>query len=328
MQNPLTIVTYHYVRDLGRSRFPAICGLGANEFDEQIRYIKRHYNVIGGEELLDALAGSPLPNRSLLLTFDDGYIDHFTEVFPILDREGLTGCFFPAAKCVKENVVLDVNKIHFVLASVPDKRELVQRIREHIARRRHDYDLLPPEVYWERFATPCRFDPADVMFCKRLLQRELPYEFRRLMIDELFQQYVSEDEAAFSRELYMTQDQIALLKRHGMCIGSHGYEHLWLNAISPEHQAHEVANSLTFMESVGVDVERWIMCYPYGGHNESLHRLLRSYKCCAALTTETGLADLSKTDQFSLPRIDTNDLPKVADASPNTWTLKAQRADD
>ena len=116
-RKPLTIVMYHYVRDLKRSRYPEIKGLSNDEFSEQISYIQRYYEVISGKQLIDAIVlGKDLPSNPLLLTFDDGYIDHFTEVFPVLDREKISGCFFPPAKCILGNDTLDVNKIHFILA--------------------------------------------------------------------------------------------------------------------------------------------------------------------------------------------------------------------
>src|SRR5688572_6291776 len=96
----LSIITYHYVRDLRRSRFPDVKGLETDQFREQIAYIKEHYRVISGDELLAAAeAGSwdTLPPSALLLTFDDGYVDHFTQVFPILARANIPGCFFPPA---------------------------------------------------------------------------------------------------------------------------------------------------------------------------------------------------------------------------------------
>ncbi len=46
---------YHFVRDLKHSRYPEIKGLSLEEFAGQIAYVRRHYNVIGWGELLDAL---------------------------------------------------------------------------------------------------------------------------------------------------------------------------------------------------------------------------------------------------------------------------------
>lgn len=324
MKSIITIVMYHYVRDLQHSRYPQIRGLSIDAFEAQIQYIKKHYNVISGPELMAAVVeNAPLPPRPLLLTFDDGYIDHFTYVFPLLDRENLPGCFFPPAKCALEHKVLDVNKIHFVLASMPETRILIEYIFKWIDKNRAHYNLMPPAFYWEKLAKANRHDPAEVIFCKRILQRELPLKIRQILTDELFAQYVTNDETSFSRELYMDIKQVRVLQKHGMYVGSHGWDHFWLNTLSKEQQEKEVDQSLMFLKSVGADVEHWIMCYPYGAYDDSLHSVLKSRNCVVGLTTEVGLASIHKNRPLTLPRIDTNDLPKDANASANEWTLKA-----
>ncbi len=49
--NNLTIVMYHYVRDLKNSRYPDIKGLDINLFKEQINYMRKHYHIITMEEV-------------------------------------------------------------------------------------------------------------------------------------------------------------------------------------------------------------------------------------------------------------------------------------
>lgn len=319
----LTIVMYHYVRDLANSRYPEIKGLAREEFEEQIGYIKRHYNVISGAELMDAVENAaPLPPRPLLLTFDDGYIDHFTEVLPVLKREDLSACFFPPAKCILENKVLDVNKIHFILAAAQDKRQLAETISARIRENGHREDVSAPEEYWEKWAKPSRWDPAEVVFCKRMLQRELPLDLRQAITDELFRTLVTRDEQEFARELYMSVEQLKELRQNGMELGSHGYAHFWLNRLDGEQQAAEIDRSLEFLSLAGADTDRWIMCYPYGAHDESLLSILKTRRCVVGLTTEVGLASLDNGNELTLPRIDTNDLPKLANAAPNEWTAK------
>ena len=101
---------YHYVRDLKHSRFPAIKGLSLERFCRQLDYIQARYTPISVEKLLRALGsgGEDLPPNPILLTFDDGYSDHFANVFPLLDARGIQGCFFPPAQAVLEHTVLDV----------------------------------------------------------------------------------------------------------------------------------------------------------------------------------------------------------------------------
>jgi peptidoglycan/xylan/chitin deacetylase (PgdA/CDA1 family) len=320
----LTIVMYHYVRELKHSRYPAIKGLVIDHFKEQIAYQKKYYNPISAYDLMDAIeSGSELPPKPLLLTFDDAYIDHFTNVFPVLDKEKLSGCFFPPAKCIVENRVLDVNKIHFILACVPNKSVLVNYICQSLDENRSSYHLESKESYWQKCGVPSRYDTAEVMFVKYMLQLELPEKLRYVITDELFKKFVSNDEKAFSKELYMSIDQISCLQRNGMYIGSHGFDHYWLNSISEDDQRKEIDLSLEFLKKVGSDPGRWIMCYPYGAYNESLLTILKERNCSVGLTTKVGVADLNSDNPLILPRLDTNDLPKDSKSEPNEWTKAA-----
>ena len=149
MNSNVTIVVYHYVRNLKNSRYPGIKGLSTEKFENQISYIKNNYEVISGHDFMSAISDEvKLPENSALLTFDDGYIDHFTNVFPVLDREGLTGCFFPTAKIILEDEVLDVNKIQFILASINDENIVVKYIYNKIIERSDKFNLLKPDEYW------------------------------------------------------------------------------------------------------------------------------------------------------------------------------------
>ena len=194
MSQSISIIMYHYVRDLKHSRYLEIKGLDIDLFKEQIAYIKKHYNVISAYDLMDIIeSDSGLPPKALLLTFDDAYIDHFTQVFPILDEQKLPGLFFPPAKSVLEHQVLDVNKIHFILASVPNKNDLVNEIYRYLDENRSPYELETNEYYWKNLGTQSRFDTAEVVFIKRILQRELPKSLRKIITDGLFRKYVTND---------------------------------------------------------------------------------------------------------------------------------------
>ena len=325
MSRLVTVVMYHFVRDLKRSRYPKIKGLDIGQFEEQIGYIVQHYNVISMQQLVEAAkdAANGLPPRPLLLTFDDGYIDHFTYVFPILSRYGLPAAFFPPAKAIMERRLLDVNKIHFLLAAVDDTQVLVEAIKARIRDDGPAYGLREPEYYFERFQGAHRYDPPEVTFVKRALQRELPEAYRVELSDSLFSAFVSHDEEAFANELYMTEEQLECLTRHGMYVGSHGYAHYWLNTVPVSTQREEIRRGMEFMASVGTPLEDWVMCYPYGGYNDSLIDVLKESGCGLALTAEADIADLDDEHRFAIPRLDTNDLPKEKSASPCDWTKKA-----
>jgi len=321
--NSLTIVMYHYVRDLKKTTFPKIKGLDISLFEEQLKYIKRFYNVISGFELIEIInSKSKLPPKAMLLTFDDGYSDHFFNVYPLLKKYNLSGIFFPPAECITANKVLDVNKIHFILASIKNEENLIQYINNRLDEYRDAYNLESNEFYMSKLGKKNRWDSAKIIFIKRILQLELPEKLRKIIIDDIFEQYVTNDIASFSKELYMNVDQISSLHSDGMYIGSHAYSHRWLNHLNEEEQKIEINSSLDFLKKIGNNTKDWIMCYPYGGYNDTTLKILENYNCRLGLTTKVGIANLKQDNLLTLPRLDTNDLPKNSNANPNKWFLK------
>ncbi|MDR3258501.1 MAG: polysaccharide deacetylase family protein, partial [Fusobacteriaceae bacterium] len=307
----LTIIMYHYVRNLKDSRFPEIKGLDISLFEEQIKYLIKHYNIVSIDQVIENLDNKKcLPNNPVILTFDDGYKDHYTYVFPILIKYNIKGCFYIPAKCFKEKKVLDVNKIHFILASEEDKRKIIKDIFELLDKNREKYFLEQNTYYYKKLAIKSRFDTEDVIFIKRILQVELIEELRSNIIDYLFKKYVTNDETAFWEELYLTKDQIQCMQKLGMHIGSHSYDHIWLGSVDGNIQDREIQNSLKFMKEIGIKTDNWTMCYPYGSYNEATIEILKENKCKLALTTEVKIANLTEGNRYILPRFDTNDIPK------------------
>ena len=311
---------YHYVRDLQNTRYPAIKGLDVRLFREQLAYFKKHYNFITAAQLIDAYKnGTELPPKSLLLTFDDAYIDHYTYAFPVLDEYKAQGLFFVPVKAIMNHEVLIVNKIHHVLA-VCDKHinELVQQVKTLLAPYERKDGVHTFDYYFDKLAVANRFDCKEVIFIKRLLQVELQEPVRSTIINQLFKQYVTDDEAAFSRELYMSEDQLKCMQRNGMIIGSHGYDHFWLGSLPKEEQLWELTKSVDFLKGLGVDMNTLSIGYPYGSHNNDTLDIARGFGFKLGFTTVVDVATATG-DSLTIPRLDTNDFPKDAEADVNEW---------
>jgi peptidoglycan/xylan/chitin deacetylase (PgdA/CDA1 family) len=322
----LTIVMYHYVRDLAHSRYPAIKGLTTERFEGQLDYLARHYQVVSLAQIHAAARdAAPLPANALLLSFDDGFADHYLTVYPRLAARGWTGCFFPPAEATLEHKMLDVHKIHFVLASCPEPAKLVGRILElaAAARTQEAPDLPESAALRAAWTKPGRFDGPDVVFIKTALQQGLPQPLRGRIVDRLFAEYVSPDEGVFARELYMDLAQMRQMNRSGMEFGGHGSKHVWLGRSDRALQQSEIAACRTLLTRINErdgPPDPWAMCYPYGDYNADTLELLRAGGCVLGLTTRVELArDLSRP--MELPRLDTNDLPCSAAAPPCPWTL-------
>jgi len=297
--NDLTIIMYHYVRDLKNSRFPEIKGLDINFFKEQVAYLKKHYHFVTAEQVIAAFKKEEnLPSKAVLLTFDDAYVDHFTNVFPILEHHKIQGCFYPPVKAITEHSVLDVNKIHFILAAIPKNEfnHLLDKIKHFLVQYREEYNLQSYEYYFEKLAIANRFDPKEVIFVKRLLQVELPEKLRNIISSQLFTEAVKMDEETFSRELYMNKDQMRCMVDCGMHVGSHGYDHYWLGSLPKDKQNEEIQQAIHFIQEIGGDINNWTMCYPYGNYNDDTIDILKRNGCQFGLTTQVDLASIDSTE--------------------------------
>lgn len=305
----LYISMYHYTRDLKNSRYPEIKGLDISLFREQILFMKQHFHIVTMEEVIEAADGHyELPERALLLTFDDGYIDNYTFAFPILEEFGVQGSFFIPGKTFATHQLLDVNKIHYILASA-DIQKLVVDVKDKMDfYRGMEYDYPDAEELWMQYAVDGRFDGKDVIFVKRMLQTVLPEKLRNRISSDLFEKYVGVSEEQLAYELYMTEEQIRTLKRHGMHIGVHGYDHYWLGNLPKDQMQQDISRALDTLDEF-IDRKRWVMNYPYGNYNEDVTSYAKENGACVGVTTEVRVADLQFDDVMRLPRLDCNDFP-------------------
>jgi peptidoglycan/xylan/chitin deacetylase (PgdA/CDA1 family) len=58
--------------------------IGGDLLTRHLRFLKKNFRIITLDELYSGIASNKVPERSIVITFDDGYLSHYTEVFPRL----------------------------------------------------------------------------------------------------------------------------------------------------------------------------------------------------------------------------------------------------
>lgn len=100
------ILMYHYVSELPprADRVRRDLTVSPTDFRAQLAWLRDNgYTTVSLRELFDALAaGVPLPEKPVVLTFDDGYADNYTNAFPLLLEFGMRGTFFVLTDLVEE----------------------------------------------------------------------------------------------------------------------------------------------------------------------------------------------------------------------------------
>jgi peptidoglycan/xylan/chitin deacetylase (PgdA/CDA1 family) len=94
---PIAVVlAYHSIANLAGDRILGEYGVPPARFARQLdRLIRDGWQFVTIDQLMAALAGAhPLPERAMLLTFDDAYVDLLTEACPILAQRGVPAVVF------------------------------------------------------------------------------------------------------------------------------------------------------------------------------------------------------------------------------------------
>ena len=87
----ILVLNYHQIGN----NFTPLC-VPTQFFDEQMAYLKDNgYVTITPEELYEGITGNlVLPERPVMITFDDGYIDNYTNALPVLKKYGMRATIF------------------------------------------------------------------------------------------------------------------------------------------------------------------------------------------------------------------------------------------
>ncbi len=306
--NRLYIVMYHYIRDLKNTRYPDIRGLELSIFRRQLDYFEQFFHVVTMEEVMEAVNGSGrLPENAMLLTFDDGYIDNYLLALPLLMEHHMQGSFFIPGKILEERVLLDVNKLHFILATARTG-ELFQDLLDRMEWYRESGLIHNTEQeLMTKYLAAGRFDDRETVFIKRMLQMVLPEQIRNQITSELFKKYVGVPENILANELYMNYDQVRMLKKMEMFIGFHGYDHYWLAELPVEDMRRDIRKGIDVIGEF-IDDKNWVINYPYGNYNEAVYNCAAGLGANLGLTTEVRVACPGRDMPMTLPRLDCNDF--------------------
>ncbi len=95
------VLNYHLIS----SREMNALAITPQEFEEQMLYLRNNgYTAISPDQLVNYIQyNEPLPEKPVLITFDDGYRDTFSEAYPILKKYNLVATVFLITDYVGDN---------------------------------------------------------------------------------------------------------------------------------------------------------------------------------------------------------------------------------
>ena len=308
------VAMYHYVRDVERTAFPGMNALAPRDFRLQLDLLGQVRAPLEYGELEAAVRQRrPVARPCSLLTFDDGFVDHYETVFPELCRRRWTGVFFLVGLALGERPrVLNVHKTHFLIARL-GAEAFAAAVRAGLSRQpvAAGHTLAwRDDVY--------RYDPSGEQEAKHLLNYELPYEVADRVLNDLFAEHLGDD-TGFARALYLSPERIREMAGAGMTFGFHTERHRVLSRLDAAGQRAELAQGAERVREL--TGQRTVpFCSPSGPphtYDATTLDVLRDAGYTLAFNTVRRLADPASDAGLELPRYDTRDLPPLGAELPD-----------
>lgn len=285
-RHEVRILIYHRVVDLGRVYDKENVSASPEQFDRQLDHIKRHYDVISFVDLIAAYSGArALPQRPLLITFDDGFTDNYTYAYPALAARNMSAAFFVTTDNIGKKELFWFDQVGF----------LVKHAREK------SWTLLDDTVV----------DLADQdrdSVLRQLLARlkTFPDDQRTKQIKILEDMTLDGTEEIDEINYPMTWDQLREMANNGMEIYSHTCSHPILSTLNyEEHIRRELlVSKQKIEEEIGQACN--VFAYPVGRKSSYDQRVLRLLKECGydiACINETGTVNVNDDNKLELCRV-------------------------
>ena len=263
-------VMYHYVRD-NNPEYPNFKNLTVDQFKRQIDFFYDTYGFLSKEDFISSIEQATPPPTGVILTFDDGFKDHYHNVLPILEEKKAWGLFYVPTAHYKNKKVLNEARIG-------------------------EFDK---EIYKDQQLTSC-----ELQF-KRLFNYYVRNEYKTKILDEIALEYLNEVE--LYDKLYLTKEELKEMERCGSVIGSHTETHPVLSTLNYEQQKEEVEESYNFL-NLFLDMRWKSFCYPYGGkstYNQDTFKVLT--ECGVHHAFAVGNKPLRTiANKYELTRVDCN----------------------
>jgi peptidoglycan/xylan/chitin deacetylase (PgdA/CDA1 family) len=241
----LIILNYHRIGNADETTFDSgVFSATAEQFNSQISYLKRRFHISTLEEVFTMMGGDAPRGTSVLITFDDGYVDNYTLAFPILRTHGVQAVFFLPTAFIGTGKLPWWDTIAYII-----KQSVKKRI--HL-----EY---PEPAIFELVRDGGKSVSMQVL---RLFRQSAVKDPERFILELEKACEVSRPRGSAER-CFLDWEEVRDMQRNGMAFGSHTHSHEILTKLSPELQREEARFSREILER---ELNRQIdvLAYPVG----------------------------------------------------------------
>ncbi len=263
----IVVLCYHSISDLD-----SIISLPVKNFQKQMKYLKQKgFKALSADEFLSFQRKGSIPSgKWCLITFDDGFMDNYTNAFPRLRELDFPFLVFLATDYIGEKARWTIRDLAEIF-SVKDAETLKD---------------------WPTTELVNGFRNSD--FVKRNMNFCLSFS------DNKINRFIAELRTIGLMKM-MTWNQVSEMAAGGVDFGAHSCSHPYLADLHPEDILREVKESQELIDKV-LKKRTLLFCYPYGIYSNDAKRILAGQGMEASFGVELSVCREFE-DPFALPRV-------------------------
>ncbi|MAG25865.1 hypothetical protein CMI47_09830 [Candidatus Pacearchaeota archaeon] len=291
----LLVVNYHYIRD--KIPHMGIHPITPSFFKKQLELISTNgYKFVSVDDVNKVLKTkkNTLPEKSCLITFDDGLKESYDIGLSILDDMGIPAFFSIISDTIINDKLVGVHKLQYLRTQV-DTEDIEYFLSS-------DIETLDKKSILNQYP----FDDTAVAKIKYLLNFVNPG-----LVDKLFSEFITIPEKDIATKLYMDKDQIKDLYNRGF-LGTHSKSHKPLAALADDVLFDDIKSSINDIENLCGGTVKSIS-YPYGEKTAVDSRVVDVCEELGLVSGFTMFRGINDSDYFfknpyMLKRLDTTEV--------------------
>lgn len=307
------ILLYHRVAELPSDPY-RLC-VTPQYFAEHLEVLKKSYQPMPLQQLVQALRDGGFPDQAVAVTFDDGYIDNLYQAKPLLGRSAIPATVFVTTGFIRQEGECWWDELDRLLLQ---PGTLPATLRLNVSGNAYQWELSEAVHYGEedlrryrRWSVLEKDDPSRRHFLYRSLYqllRPLSKKERRRVLDELLA-WAHAESLARPTHRVLSPDEVLHLAEGGLVeVGAHSETHPVLSKLSVADQRVEIEGSKARLEEIlGRPVTSF--AYPYGGRSQFTAETVAIVREAGFSLACSTLAEVvwRGTNCFRLPRVAVQD---------------------
>jgi peptidoglycan/xylan/chitin deacetylase (PgdA/CDA1 family) len=263
----LIALCYHMVSDEDVPHFRFLKYKSSAQFEADVRFA-RDRAVTYREVANHRLNGTPLPKNRVLFTFDDGFVECYDVIRPILRRHGVDGVFFLTTDYIDDRDAFFECTLSLLLTQVErmplDALDAVLRCarvdREFVRRDAGRYGRALARLKTVRV----RVESGSLRELAAIWLLGFEREDRETIEAQCPSFGVDLPGYAAGKQIFMTRAQVRALVADGFTVGAHGLQHRLLACDDPQALEREIVACCEVVREM-TGQERVPFAFPYSG---------------------------------------------------------------